>query len=314
MENKIKEIDFFSDKAIFEPITDSNSGAILRKVIDGNHEYFLKIVSKNSVDIEKLKKIINIYEKGNVDTIQLLKYGWIDDKIYLIYNFIEGAALNTIYDKHTSDDFYNMGFTIGCQYRKINYICEFDDTFNRNYNIDELLENLISQFLELYEKKLSYLQDIISKEEINEIIYRARKLLPLFQNETKVYIHSDIHPKNIMLSHDKLYIIDIEAFAIDYFIMNIRWSVASAFKNKKNNQFFIGFIDGFYDKKVSKELNQQLIFILIFNFIEHIIEFSDTKNEEFIQNYTKQIKFIFEHIDLDSDDNILKYNSMILKE
>ena len=47
MDNLISKIDFFSDKAIFEPINDSNSGAILRKVKDENNTYFLKIVQNN---------------------------------------------------------------------------------------------------------------------------------------------------------------------------------------------------------------------------------------------------------------------------
>ena len=44
MDDLISKISFFSDKAIFETISDSNSGAILKKVKDKNDTYFLKIV------------------------------------------------------------------------------------------------------------------------------------------------------------------------------------------------------------------------------------------------------------------------------
>ena len=74
---------------------------------------------------------------------------------------------------------------------------------------------------------------------MKDIIRRMQELTVSFNNEKKVYIHADMHPKNIMVDNsNKLYIVDIEAFCIDYFVMNIRWSIASAFKNKKNNQFF----------------------------------------------------------------------------
>lgn len=50
----------------------------------------------------------------------------------------------------------------------------------------------------------------------------------------KSLYHADIHPKNIMLdnSHD-LYTIDIESYCIDYFVINLRWSIAAVFRNKK---------------------------------------------------------------------------------
>ena len=48
MRNLVNKINYFDDKAIFEPINDSNSGAILKKVIDNDKTYFLKIVSKSS--------------------------------------------------------------------------------------------------------------------------------------------------------------------------------------------------------------------------------------------------------------------------
>ena len=51
MRNLVNKINYFDDKAIFEPINDSNSGAILKKVIDNDKTYFLKIVSKDSIDI-----------------------------------------------------------------------------------------------------------------------------------------------------------------------------------------------------------------------------------------------------------------------
>ena len=313
MRNLVNKINYFDDKAIFEPINDSNSGAILKKVIDNDKTYFLKIVSKDSIDINKIKKTLKIYKKNNIDTVELLNYGCIEKKAYLIYNFIDGYALNTVYDKYGLTDYYDMGFNIGYKYRLINSTYKFDSIFSKNYSVNDLANDFITSFKKLYYGKLNYIREIIEEEKMKDIIRRMQELTVSFNNEKKVYIHADMHPKNIMVDNsNKLYIVDIEAFCIDYFVMNIRWSIASAFKNKKNNQFFNGFINGYYNNKVPKEFCKQMIFVLILNFIEHIIEFSNTKDKDFILNYTSKINMIFNSIDLFSNKNILSSTTIFI--
>ena len=314
MDNLIFNIKFFSDKATFETISDSNSGAILRKVKDKDDIYFLKIVQNNNIDIDKIQKIIQIYEKYNINTIKLLDYGYIDNKGYLIYNFIDGFALNTVYDKYNTNDYNNMGFNIGASYRIINTKNEFDNYFLNNYDINNLANHFIDSFQNLYNGKLTYIKNIIDEERMEKIINRMKELISSFDNEKKVYIHADMHPKNIMIddSHN-LYIIDIESFSIDYFVMNVRWSIAAAFRNKENNEFFKGFINGYYNNDIPTDFNKQLIFITILNFIEHTIEFSETKDEEFITDYVSKINLIFNSVDLFSDDNILENTKIFTK-
>lgn len=79
----------------------------------------------------------------------------------------------------------------------------------------------------------------------------------------------------------------------------------AAFRNKKNNEFFKGFINGYYNNDIPSKFNKQLIFITILNFMEHTIEFSKTKNKEFITGYVSKINLIFNNIDLFIDNNIL---------
>lgn len=302
----ISKINFFSDEASFEEIEDSNSGAILKKVIDKNETYFLKIILNESIDGDKIEKIIQIYEKCDVNTIKLLDYGYIDNKLYLIYNFIDGFALNRVYDKYSLFDYYNMGFNIGDSYRKINSNYTFNNSFFKDYNIGDLVDYFVKSFQNLYNGTLSYIKSIIKEEMMENIIKRMRELVSSFDDEEKVYIHADMHPKNIMIDSDNhLYVIDIEAFCIDYFVMNMRWSIASAFSNKKNNEFFKGFINGYYSNHIPVKFNRQLIFIMILNFMEHIIQFSEIKDKDFIMNYASQINMIFSSINLFNDDNIL---------
>ena len=314
MDDLISEISFFSDKAIFETISDSNSGAILKKVKDKNNTYFLKIVQNNSVDINKIQKIIEIYDKYDINTIKLLDYGYIDNKVYLIYNFIDGFALNTVYDKYDVNDYSNMGFNIGSSYKKINSKHEFDNDFVNNYDLNTLVNECINSFKNVYNGKLSYIKNIINEKRMTNIINRMKELTSSFNNEKKAYIHADMHPKNIMIDNNQnLYIIDIESFCIDYFVMNVRWSIIAAFRNKENNEFFKGFINGYYDNNIPDSFNKQLIFITIFNFLEHTIEFSKTKEKEFIIDYISKINLLFNSVYLFSDNNILDNTTIFNK-
>lgn len=314
MDDLISKISFFSDKAIFETISDSNSGAILKKVNDKNNTYFLKIVQNNNVDINRIQKIIEIYDKYDINTIKLLDYGYIDNKVYLIYNFIDGFALNTVYDKYDVNDYSNMGFNIGSSYKKINSKHEFDNDFVNNYDLNTLVNECINSFKNVYNGKLSYIKNIINEKRMTNIINRMKELTSSFNNEKKAYIHADIHPKNIMIDNKQnLYIIDIESFCIDYFVMNVRWSIIAAFRNKENNEFFKGFINGYYDNNTPNCFNKQLIFITILNFLEHTIEFSKTKEKEFIIDYTSKINLLFNSVDLFSDNNILDNTTIFNK-
>ena len=305
MDSLISKIKFFSDNASFEVISDSNSVSILRKVKD-NNTYFLKIIKSDHININKIKKAIEIYKENDINTIELLDYGYINDYVYLIYNFIEGHALNTIYDKYSVSDYRKMGLKIGNSYRIINSTNKYDKFFLNNYDISNLTNQVIYLFEKLYNGELSYIKDIMKEEKINCMIKRMKELVSSFDDEKKVYIHSDIHPKNIVVDNeDNLYIIDIESFSLDYFIMNMRWSIMAAFKNKKNNEFFKGFINGYYNNDIPPRFNKQLIFITILNFMEHTIEFSKIKNKEFIISYVSRINLIFNSIDLFIDNNIL---------
>lgn len=308
MDSIIKKIDFFSNDAIFEAINDSNSGAILKKVTDNQKTYFLKIVPKDSIDIDKILKTIEIYKINNINTVQLLSYGTTEDKVYLIYNFINGNALNTIYDEYDIASYYDMGLQIGNSYRIINFNCKPDNIFRQDYNIDDLINSITSKFIDLYNGKLAYLKDIIAEDKIKLLTNKIKELLPCFYNEDKVYIHADMHPKNIMIDkNNQLYIIDIESFHIDYFVMNFRWSIMASFKNDKNKSFFKGFIDGYYNHTISDDFDKQLVIILIINFMEHIINFSDGKSLEYIRDYATKVNEIFNTINIYSKNNKITF-------
>lgn len=87
--------------------------------------------------------------------------------MYLIYNFIDGFALNTVYDRYNTNDYSNIGFNIGSSYRKINSNHKFDNYFLNNYDMNNLANELIDSFQNLYNGNSSYIKRIIDMEKNN---------------------------------------------------------------------------------------------------------------------------------------------------
>ena len=75
----------------------------------------------------------------------------------------------------------------------------------------------------------------------------------------------------------------------------------------KKTRFYLG-LQGF----LYQNCQTRVIFVLILNFIEHIIEFSNTKDKDFILNYTSKINMIFNSIDLFSNKNILSSTTIFI--
>lgn len=304
-ENLIKKISFFSSQAKYTKITDTASGAIIRKVEDNNKTYLLKIIKSDCIDIDNFVNIVKTYKNANINSIELIDYGIIENYTYIIYKYIEGTPLNKLYTTFNEENFYNWGKDIGQKYHFLNQQ-KHQNIKVREYNIIDLTAKTTSQFLKIYNSSLSYLQTVFSKEEILKITERLKELTNAFEFEKRVLIHSDMHPKNIILNDkNELYIIDVDATSYDYFVMNFRYSLMAAYKHPQNKEFFKGFINGCYNNKIPVSFNLQLTYTLILNFMEHIILFENTKTKEYILDYTSSVKKIFTDINIFNNTNIL---------
>lgn len=298
----IKKVGFFNKKAIFLPITDSNSGAMVWKVNDNGRDYLLKVITNGNFSLNNFIEITKMYKVNNVNSINLVSYGIFQNECYIIYDFINGKPLNNLYNIVSANSFLDFGINVGTEYFLINKSC-FDKIPVRNYDIAILTDELTSQFLDVYNNKLNYLQEIFSLKNIDILVKKMKFLMRTFINEKKVIIHSDMHPKNIILSEDKeLFIIDIDATSYDYFAMNFRYSLMAAFKNDENKNFFKGFIRGFYHGNIPVIFYQQLLYVLILNFMEHIILFSNNKEKKDIYEYGNMVKRVFDNISIFDDD------------
>ena len=301
------QLDFLESEARFTEIKDSNSGAKVYKIIDNEKTYLLKIIPKEMFNAENFKRVAAIYQANKVKAVEVIKIGNSQDKAYVIYKFIDGKALNNIYDYYQEKDYLNWGKIVGEAFRKINQK-EYQGVLVRDYDLEKLTKQTISEFLEIIETKLTYLKSILSPSLLEKMIEKFKKPTKTFDNEEKVIIHMDIHPKNVILDKkENIHIIDIDATSYDYFVMNFRYSLLAAFKKEKNKAFFRGVIDGYYDKGIPEIFWQQLLYVFILNFMEHIILFSSGKEKDYIIEYSKLIKNIFSdnHL-LDDDMNLFK--------
>lgn len=305
IENLIKKIHFFSSQAKYHQITDTSSGAIIRKVEDNNKTYLLKIIKSDCIDIDNFVNIVKTYKNANINSIELLDYGIIENYTYIIYKYIKGTPLNKLYTTFNEGNFYKWGKDIGQNYHFLNQQ-RHSNIKVREYSLIDLTTKTTSQFLKVYNSSLSYLQTVFSKEEILKITERLKELTNAFEFEKRVLIHSDMHPKNIILNDkNELYIIDVDATSYDYFVMNFRYSLMAAYKHPQNKEFFKGFINGCYNNKIPVSFNLQLTYTLILNFMEHIILFENTKTKEYILDYTSSVKKIFTDINIFNNTNIL---------
>lgn len=100
----IKKINFIKENGQLEGIKDGYSGAMIYKIIRGKEKYFLKIFnySFRSSSLEKIRKGLEIYKTLGINSMEILDSGKVEEKDYIIYNYIEGINLRE----------YSNGFSI----------------------------------------------------------------------------------------------------------------------------------------------------------------------------------------------------------
>ncbi len=98
-----------------------------------------------------------------------------------------------------------MGYEIGRDYQKINQNRKKDPLFQKEYDLKELVSNQNEKFLACYQEpvKGKAIREIMSEQEITFLVLKLQELTSSFDKEEKVYIHGDIHPKNIMIDRKK---------------------------------------------------------------------------------------------------------------
>ncbi len=314
MTEYIRKINFLKEIDILEPIQDSQSGATVLKVMRGKETFFLKIMDNSPLTLENIKEIVSIYTKHTPKAMQLITSGTIENKIYCIYSWIDGKALNTLYDTCSKEQFYTYGVTAGNYFKEINEKEPQKKEFEKREDIDALTQTTVEAFTSIYNKNYDAFSKVFSRKEIEHIIDRLYALKESFKDCKKEYIHGDMHPKNMMVEKEHtLTVIDIESFCFDYFVMNFRWSIASAFNRQENAKFFDGFIQGVYENHPPKNLYNQLLYLLLLRLLELTITYDETKEQSFVIEYLIKAKKVVDYIQIDLNNHNFLQNDSFFK-
>ena len=118
----IRKIKFIQENDQLEEITDGYSGAKIYKIIRSEQEkYFFLLFnySFHSSSLNKIKKVLEIYKKLNIKSLEIIDFGKLGEKDYIIYNYIEGINLREFSDQFSCDKIRKIGTVIGREFIKV---------------------------------------------------------------------------------------------------------------------------------------------------------------------------------------------------
>lgn len=179
----------------------TNKNKFVLRVSESNREF---LEEKEEVELlEKIKKLLpvpKILKNKNLELISIL-----ENKIIVIFHFIEGSSLNGINVENI---------------REIaKYISKFHKFSLKNKMSISKRKTRID--LDFYLEKI--LESEIDFEKKEEIISEAKKIKKVdFSNLPSGFIHSDIFPDNVLVKNNKIQgIIDFNEFHYAPFIFDI---------------------------------------------------------------------------------------------
>lgn len=299
-----KEVSFIKKEDIIEKMADSLSGALTLKIIKNNKNYFFKLYDNKEGEIKRIKDICNIYSSVTDHSLHMIDSGITsDNKVWFVFNWIDGLALNKLYDSH--HDFYEYGYSIGKIFKNIYKNSKKEDITN-----DSMIQEALKakeEFNLLYEKE-ELLNKNFSKDTLVKINKAFSEYLSMFDNIEQEYIHGDMDPKNVMIdNNNNVILIDIEGFSYNYFIYNLRWSIILIYKQnqKENKDFFRGFIKGRYEDDIPSSINKQLIFILLLKFYSQMVIYYNLNRLDMIEQQISLYNKLFSQLDLSGNISIL---------
>jgi len=185
---------FFQIKEnIFKIITINNLYILKIKTNEQKafYEYFPYFNEKNNFNVEK--PILTIHGKNYYED---------NNKIYLLFNFIEGNHLN----EHYSDDYLKQAELLGRSIASFHIITK---EINSN-KISKM--NIIEDILNYVYNKILEDRSKLDFEFISKVVEDFRQnFVPIYKDLPMQIIHRDIHPQNILFNNGELTgIIDLD--------------------------------------------------------------------------------------------------------
>lgn len=298
---------FVNKDDIVQEIDDGYSGALLYKIIRNKEKFLVKVFKGQfrKETIIKIKKILEIYKKLEIKSLDIIDYGDIQhlDKYYIVYNFIEGENLK----KYTNNDKYGLkqvneiGKYIGNELLKLKMYEDYDKELFKNEDIDIQLDKIIENFYSILEDKIykDLILEFFSIKELDELKEKLVEFCYILKNEKPKLIHGDIKRSNIMVDNNKeFYIVDIESMQVNYDILNFKHQMTWCLfeNNEKEIEFVKGYFDGIYNNTRPTNFNYNVIFIIILNFFNasyHMYKKADINN---LRMYMQDCRKLFDRV------------------
>lgn len=263
-------------------------------VTTSKNKYFLKISFDplSQEQIQKTKWLYRVYQEKNIPFVPLLDIITEKDKTYMIYPVFEGENLSEI--ECSPEQYYNFGLKVSSEVRKMNEITNYPEN-NLVFDIKKHFEEHVDKLNQLledsnYENKI---YQVISKEEINQLIDLMHQCLLKITGHKTTWNHNDVKLVNIMVdnNHDH-YLVDIDYLGLTLVGYNVNYSIYSfLFSNvayASEKYFLKGFIQGIDPKK---QLMDEWIYFMIADFINELKPFID-KRYDLLVSEKQRIKQI----------------------
>lgn len=269
----IKEIKFIKESDQLEEITDGYSGAIIYKITRGKEKYFLKIFnySFHSLSLQKIKTGLEIYKILGIKSMEIIDYGKIDEKDYIVYNYIDGMNLREYSSELSCKEINEIGRKIGKELLKLKNYMDYDKTLFPIINLRKITEEVVAQFnvlLETIESK-EIIEKYFDKKDINTLKEKIMEYLSITEKSEKHLIHGDIKRANIMVTPKKeFYLVDCESIAVAPDIMNFRHQITWALFSKEEKAFVSGYLDGVYNNTRPLHFNKIALYCIFLNFFQ----------------------------------------------
>ena len=209
------------------------------------------------------------------------------DRQLNVYVWVDGKDLKTIMNNADECECYEYGIRCGSLLKSLHSISPegIPSCFNVDERIESLLRFLVSNECKLKHKSFWY-------------NYLCKNINTLKQHSNKSIVHFDFKPKNIMLSNDRLLIVDFDSCSIaDPWFDFYDKALGVYFGRQVFNK---GIIDGYFNKDIPFEFWEFFKVLSVYGLIQSAYWSANRTNTNYIyeaecyllesyNNFTEQI-------------------------
>lgn len=300
----------------YELIQEGYGGTINLKLTKNNVDYFAKIfkprasrsgeLSKRAVDIEHIKKTLEIYKECDIKTLEHRFDGSLDNGLatYMVYNWILGENAENVIDRHI-EHAGEIGYVIGSELAKLREYTNYNKEDFKTINIEEDLKTIYTRYLETM-KSSNYQCEMpryFTQIEVGKMFEHLGEAQHYFNINDAHLIHGDATPLNVIINADGYFLVDCEEPTIGYGVYEIKQAI-NWFLIAGKKEYIKEYFRGLYNGDYPENFQEQIKYIIIRGFLSylHYIFLEREYQPQFINYYFSNMRKI-----IDDLENISQY-------